>query len=1362
MTTFTAPVNATWTMPDTTPQSGKRVEVTAPDGTSNKIYFIGSAAAEGWRRGLPALVETYTGSTWRRKVMTTWTQDNTSVSYPLNPRVTETNIYDPEGNRARTQVTYQQFTFADGTSCHLPRDVYEYAAEPETILRSTRTDYNTSTSYTGRHILGLVSEKRLYEGNVNSGGTLMSKASFSYDGSGSIQGTDVPVQHDNTNYSASLVTGRANLSSVKRYDVTDTTVFTVTKTAYNTAGAVVSSKDALDHETKIGYGDSFSDGNTGRNTLAYPIVVTDADNYSSTAQYNFDFGAVTRRQTPQPNKTENDPGPEQSWTFDTIGRLQRVTNLVNNAYTRFEYPTSQIRVDTYTTIQEGLGEAHSFGITDGLGRVVATATDHPGSDGGYSGQRFVYDAMGRVIKTSNPTETSASGAPSQWITDGDDENAGWIYVQQTYDWKGRPLVTTNQDGTTRSASYSGCGCAGGEVVTLTDEGTMDGGVAKRRQQKIYSDVLGRTRKQEVLNWENGSPYSTTVNTYNARDQVTRVREHAGVEGSSTFQDTTMSYDGFARLQTVHRPEQQPQPNNTASSDHTTFHYNPDDTVAYTIDARGVKKSFSYNQRHLVTSVSYDLSLIPPAHNFVNPTSDQTFAYDAAGNRTSMTDGTGTIDYHYNWSSQLSSETRTFAGPLSGTSFTLTYSYNLAGEIKSLALPSQFGTSLTYNYDPVGRLTDVTGSGYTYTGSSNSSVPVSTFLSNAVYRAWNDLKQVNTGSGSQTGFTYDQQLRPTSYNLVAGSLAYSWNYEYYPDGKVKMASDASNDHFDKGYTYDHVGRMKEAYSGREARGLPSTTPTPDSPYRQSFTYSAFNQHVGETGRIWQRQLSGQVFSYTNNRRQDLLYDAEGHVTSDAQGNHVFDAAGERVFVTAGTVGGEGTGHSEMPAEERSVAYDADGQPVKSVIVTRTEILIGGGPQTTISSVSDTTYYLRSTALGGYVVGELNAQGQKTKQYVYAGGERLAEQWSSGGSTTINWQHRNPLTDSWVSFDPNGAFSFRTEVDAHGRETGLEPPAILSNEPPPPPTRDPSYLEMQGGPTIEAELGQQLYEDIYINKIFDRGNGPGEGAFDRLRTIRQFQLTIGGTFLLGLGRFDALDSVTGYEQVDDYVKPGWEKGEQGLEVTYFRLKPGFRQRTKFQGRSDTAKKVQQNTLIEDDPETISSTGSKNCKFTISFQSGTFYENNRRLPNGPGEIVYGKRTYFGLGFTVSGNTLGGGGIGRIGNQTNPSNPRGAWTLDQYTSSYAKLNGEFVEIGGKIQNGGYAWQDIDLTGYHFATEWTNRFSRYDHPALLANVPDAYKNQSFLIKVFKGNEECRAEFHMVQRGNTVHWGRGGQGIWPQ
>ena len=222
---------------------------------------------------------------------------------------------------------------------------------------------------------------------------------------------DAPVQHDNTNYSASFVTGRGNLSSVKRFNVFNSAQFTTTRTRYHTAGAEVSFKDALDHEVTISYGDSFSDGNNTRNTLAYPTTVTDPDSFSVTTKYNFDIGVVTSRRTPRPNETTNQPGPEQFFTFDSLVRVQQVSNSVNSAYTRFEYSNTQSRVDRYTTIQEGLGELHSVEITDGLGRVVGTAKDYPGSVGGFSGQKIEYDNMGKVFRTSQPDRDHG-----QWTT----------------------------------------------------------------------------------------------------------------------------------------------------------------------------------------------------------------------------------------------------------------------------------------------------------------------------------------------------------------------------------------------------------------------------------------------------------------------------------------------------------------------------------------------------------------------------------------------------------------------------------------------------------------------------------------------------------------------------------------------------------------------------------------------------------------------------------------------------------------------------------------------------------------------------------------------------------------------------------
>ena len=874
VTLFAVPVSDSWTMPDGTPQSGTRAQVTEPDGTSSKLYFIGAAGTtSGWRRSLPALVNTYdSAGALQRQAMTTWTQDNTAVSYQLNPRVTETNIYDPAGNRARAQLTYQQFTFTNGTSCQLPRDTYEYAANAAAILRSTRTDYNPSTVYSDRRILGLVSEQRLYEGDVNNGGVLMSKVAFSYDEGGSLQGTDAPVQHDNTNYSAAFVTGRANLSSVKRYDVTNTAVFTTSSTKYNTAGAVVSSKDALNHEVTISYADSFSDGNNTRNTLAYPSTLTDPDGYSSTTKYHFDFGAITYTRTPQPNTTSNLPGPEQTFTFDALGRLQQQTNQVNGAYTRFEYPTSANRIDTYTTIQDGLGEAHSFQLTDGAGRVIATAVDHPGSVGGFSGRRTIYDAMGRIIKTSNPTETNASGAPSQWTTAGDDAAAGWIYAQQTYDWKGRPLVTTNQDGTTTTASYAGCGCAGGEVITLTDEGTIDAGVAKKRQQKIYKDVLGRVVKTELLNWEGGSVYSTTVNTYNARDQITQVRQYAGPQTSSTYQDTTMTFDGYGRPQTRHLPQEN-------SGTGSTWTYNADDSVNTVTDARGAVTTLGYagTNRGLVKTITHTLS--------GSPQLNLSYSYDAVGNRILMTDNLGAVSYGYDQLSRMTSETRAINGV--GT-FTLNYTYNLAGELASF---TSFGNSISYARDLTGRLAGVSGSPFG---------GITQYVSNIKYRAWGGRRELTYGNNHIGTTQYNNRLLPTSYSL---SNAMTRSYSYFADGRLRTSSLSEDGSFNRTYEHDLAGRLES-----------DSTPTT---FAQNLSYDVWGNATQSNGWHWS-QFINSTATYTNNRNSNWQYNAAGQVTSNQDNVFQYDAAGRTNHVwTQGGVTDTG-----------EIFYDGDGQVVRT--------------------------------------------------------------------------------------------------------------------------------------------------------------------------------------------------------------------------------------------------------------------------------------------------------------------------------------------------------------------------------------------------------------------------------------------------
>ena len=461
--TWSLPTSASWTLPDgLTNESGVMVQMTRADGTYEKIYFAGSAGtATGWKRGLPSMTETYGKTTpdqptaiKQRTGVNTWTQDDENASFLLNPRVKEAHVYDFDAsgqikNHKRTRTTFVSINLGDGTSCNLPEDIYEYQANATTVLRRTHTDYHAlSSAYTSRRVIGLPSESRMYEVNPGSGAeTLMTRVAFAYDAAGSIQGTDAPIQHDNTNYSSSFLVGRGNLSSVTRYNVLSGQS-TVSSAKYDTAGSPRKTIDPLGHEVNVGYADSFSDG-INRNTLAYATSVTDPDGFTATSQYNFDHGLITRSQTPPP--AGHTVGPIKKFTYDSKTRLEKVAMEINGnpdySHTSFAYPDSQNRVDTFTTIEPGQGEAPAFKLFDGHGRAIAMASAHPGSSGGFSAKLMLFDKLGRNIKESNPTETNVSGSYLQWQATGDDSPAnggsGWAYTNQTYDWNSRPLALTN-------------------------------------------------------------------------------------------------------------------------------------------------------------------------------------------------------------------------------------------------------------------------------------------------------------------------------------------------------------------------------------------------------------------------------------------------------------------------------------------------------------------------------------------------------------------------------------------------------------------------------------------------------------------------------------------------------------------------------------------------------------------------------------------------------------------------------------------------------------------------------------------------------------------------------------------------------
>jgi RHS repeat-associated protein len=962
--------------------TGTLSQQTMPDGTIYKEY----AQNSGFAAGLPQLSEVWSGGIKKKWNYNTWTQDNTSLTYPQNPRVMESNVKDFEGNRRRTTIDY--------TTYGLPNAVREWAgANGDVLLRTTMTAYKTDAAYINNRVIGLPYERLVYDGPT---GAIMSRLIYQYDWGGNDPWGDpyISTQAPSTNYTdPGYIMGRGNLIGVVRYNCTNNTTayddaqaIWVQLFGYNKAGSVVWSKDPLGHKTGVSYADSFSDtSKNALNTLAYPTQVTDGDGYYATSQYNYDFGATTRTHEPTSGTGAGITYADIVMQYDSYGRALQDTNQTSGAYKKMVYDPSYNYVHTYETVTGNTqaDEYHSWQVLDGAGRLRASANDHPGSTGGYSGRYIIYDNMGRVSQRSNPTEMSGQWATNTWSPQGDD--SGWVYSVQAYDWQGRPTQTTNQDGTTRLMSYGGCGCAGGGVTTSQDE--------HGRQKRYSKDTLGRLTKTEELDWS-GNVYSTTNMAYDALDRITQISQQG--------QTRTFDYDGHGRLWHKATPEQGT----------TTYAYNTDDTMASVTDARGAKIVYGYNARHLKTSVSYDLSGVLSGQN-VAATPNVTYGYDAAGNRTSMTDGAGSSTYHYNSLSQMDWEQRTFNTGTGSTlgPYTINYQYNTGGELTSVSYP--WGAVVTYAYDKAGRLSAVGGSGY---------LGVTSYASGITYRAFGGIKGMNfaEGTSGRTLYTsYDNRLRLKKWD-VSGVNGYKYYYDDFNEhtGRVTYAqninaSNADSDRSqtsspeDRSYEYDHLGRIAYAHSGAESKAHAIGGPwgIMDGPFSQGYEYDAYGNMTHRFG--WGGEVQGGgagqssdiYYAYTNNRRNGFSYDNAGNLTFDGGQHFTYDAEGRQTLVDW---------------TDLHQYYDGDGLRVKK----------------TENSSSVIKYYLRSTVLGGQVLGESNdLQGGWLRGYVYGGAGLLAIQQNG-----VFFVHEDPVTKTKkVTAKTDGSVQSTVELDPFGADT-----------------------------------------------------------------------------------------------------------------------------------------------------------------------------------------------------------------------------------------------------------------------------------------------------------------------------------------
>ncbi|MCO6511726.1 MAG: DUF4157 domain-containing protein [Aridibacter famidurans] len=632
--------------------------------------------------------------------------------------------------------------------------------------------------------------------------------------------------------------------------------------------------------------------------------------------------------------------------------------------------------------------------SDGGGRAIAAVSEHPGSTGGFTGRIVEYDVLGRESRSTVPTEVNSSSTPA-----GDDAS-GWLWKHTKYDWKDRVVRKINTDGTDSPSlnpsdviiSYEGCGCAGGLEITVQGEEIIETDYQGnnpvslgRRTRKVFQDILGRVVLTQIMEWNGTSVYSETETAYNGRDQATTITQYAVENGQRTdSQVTSMTYDGHGRLSTRHRPEQ-------SSGTSTVFVYNADDSVHSVTDARGATTTYTYEERGLVSDIDYS---VPQGSSIQVPPSVE-FEYDAAGNRTEMTDGMGTVTYAVSELSQLVSETRAFNetladAPLSNNSYKLEYTYTLGGQLKSLKDP--FGQRFDYAHDETGRLVSVTGA--TAFGG------VTDYADNPGYRAWGALKHLEFGNGTEADITFDNRLRPASYSLTDGGSTdhIDKTYSYYTDGNLKYIQDGINNKHDDFYKFDQKGRLLEGLSAVEARGG-TETDLEELPYRHIYEYDRFDNVTEYEITNWDVSET-ESFTYTNHRRDGLpssAYDEEGNRKSGKW----LDAAGRNTYFYEGWA-------------NLVRVWDGDGREIK-----RINKVYDFVEEDYLDP--DIAYYVRSTVLGGQIITEVDDTGAKAQTFVWAGGTIVARQLMLGedhDEETVVWDYKGAVRSTTKYLNDEG--------------------------------------------------------------------------------------------------------------------------------------------------------------------------------------------------------------------------------------------------------------------------------------------------------------------------------------------------------
>lgn len=568
-------------------------------------------------------------------------------------------------------------------------------------------------------------------------------------------------------------------------------------------------------------------------------------------------------------------GNYRAYTYDNWGNrltardeLGNITTSTYDAYSRpltVVDPLSNTTTHDYTPMNNGSPLSH-------VAAAIRQTTLPSGRVNGFS-----YDADNRVTE-----EIRAKGTAEE------------AKATMSYDAAGNLASRTEQvsTGVTRVTTY---------------------GYDTRNRKRFDYAPLGRTTEWQYDPASNPvkvvNPDATfTTKTYNAMNQVASETDEMSYTVSYTYTAAGLidvitdrkgytyryEYDAAGRKTKLWYPAA----SGSGYGSSESWTYNPAGQVAEYFNRSGQRLAYTYDNRNRDTLRAWDGNVAPSVST----------GYDAASRVTSRSNTTSALTYSYDAAGRLLSETQAVSGGstvvvslgydadgrrtsrgATGES-TLSFAYNLRGELTSLGLPGQTfnysydlsgartlrtspnGTASAYGFDGAGRLTSIDS----YITSGHVNVVHQAFGRDLRDRRTWTLRNGSTGDryfyqadGQLTGFRMELSRPDLNPNAPAASVS---GFSYDPNGnRLTRNADGTNTTYTPNALNEYAA-VSAAAIAHDTRGNVTTW--------QGWTYSydADNQLISAS-------KSGNAFT--------LAYDAQGRLAKFTRNGvaefRYFDAA-----------------------------------------------------------------------------------------------------------------------------------------------------------------------------------------------------------------------------------------------------------------------------------------------------------------------------------------------------------------------------------------------------------------------------------------------------------------------------------------